>query len=320
MLNYIIRRLLMMVPTLLLVSIICFLSVRFIPASVVDIMVAEMGSDLAVSHEQAKEQVTEALGLDVPVHVQYGRWLGKAIQGNLGNSLWTGTSIVDDISERVPVSAELGIIAIVTALMIAIPVGVLSAIRQDSGFDYLGRTVSIIFISLPVFWIGTIVVVYPSIWWGWTPSMEYIPFTQNPGGNILQFLLPGAILGMYMSGVAMRMTRTMLLDVLRQDYIRTAWAKGLTERVIIIRHALKNSLIPVITIIGIQLGIIVGGSVVLEQIFVLPGIGRLLLEALTKRDYPMISGINLLVCGFVLVVNLLVDIMYGYLDPRIKFR
>lgn len=318
--NYLIRRLLLMIPTLLLVTIICFLSVRFIPGNVIDLMVSEMSAESGKGQALNAEYVRHRLGMDVPIYTQYGRWLAKAVQGDLGNSLWTDRDIVQEITQRIPVSAELGIFALVTALIIAVPVGVFSAIRQDTGLDYFGRTIAILFISVPVFWMGTVVIVYPSILWGWSPSMEYIPFSENPFQNILQFLIPGVILGMYMSGVTMRMIRTMMLEVLRQDYIRTAWAKGLKERAVVIRHALKNSLIPVVTIIGIQLAIIVGGSVVLEQIFVLPGIGRLLLEALTKRDYPMISGINLLVCTFVLVVNLIIDMTYAYLDPRVKLK
>lgn len=318
--NYLKRRLLLMIPTLLLVSIICFVSVRFVPGSVIELMVSEMAAETGLGSTLTTDYLKHELGMDVPIHVQYWRWLGKAIRGNLGNSLWTKSDIVKDIGKRLPISLELGILGVITALIIAIPIGIFSAIRQDTALDYLGRTVAILFISVPVFWIATVVLVLPSIIWGWTPPLEYIPFIQDPLRNLLQFLLPSIILGMNMSGVTMRMTRTMMLEVLRQDYIRTAWAKGLKERVIVIRHALRNSLIPVVTIIGVQLGIIVGGSVVIEQIFVLPGIGRLLLTSLSKRDYPMISGINLLVCGFILAMNLLVDLTYGYLDPRVKYR
>ncbi len=316
--TYIVRRLIMMVPVIFLISLICFLSVRFIPGSVIDLMMAEMSRESARGAELDRSYIEHALGLDVPIYIQYGRWVGKAVQGDLGKSLWTGRNITEQIGKRIPVTAELAFFAIVSAIIIALPIGIYSAIRQDTTGDYVGRTIAILFICLPVFWVGTMVIVYPSIWWGWTPSLVYTPFAENPLQNILQFLLPGVILGMYLSGATMRMTRTMMLEVLRQDYIKTAWAKGLTERTIILRHALKNALIPVITIVGIQIAILIGGTVVLEQIFCLPGLGLLLIEALTTRDYPMISGINLFVAGLVLVINLVVDLTYAYLDPRVK--
>jgi peptide/nickel transport system permease protein len=186
--------------------------------------------------------------------------------------------------------------------------------------DYVGRTIAILFISLPSFWVATMVIVYPSIWWNWSPALEYIPITKDFMGNIVQFIIPATIMGMLATGTTMRMTRTMMLEVLRQDYIRTAWAKGLGERTIIVRHALKNAMIPVITVIGLSLPLLISGSVVLENIFVLPGIGRLLVEAINQRDYPVISGINIFVAVFILVANLLIDLTYGYLDPRVHYK
>jgi peptide/nickel transport system permease protein len=210
--------------------------------------------------------------------------------------------------------------AMITALIIALPIGTYSAIRQDTGGDYVGRSIAILCISLPGFWLGTMVIVFPSVWWNWTPSMEYIPFLSDPGTNLVQFIIPAVIMGMVMSGNTMRMTRTMMLEVLRQDYIRTAWSKGLAERVVVTRHALKNALIPVVTIVGLQVPILIGGTAIMEQIFVLPGVGRYLVEALGRRDYPILSGINLIMASFVLVVNLVVDVIYAYLDPRIQYR
>ena len=210
--------------------------------------------------------------------------------------------------------------ALIIGVLISIPIGVYAAIRQDSIPDYILRSAAILLISVPAFWIGTMIMIYPSIWWGWSPPMELIPFAKDPLGNLGMFLLPALVLGTGMTGSSMRMTRTMMLEVLRQDYTRTAWAKGLTERVIVIRHALKNALIPVITIIGMQLPILVGGSVIIEQIFVLPGIGRLLLDALSQRDYPIVSGITLVLATFVVFVNLAVDLTYGWLDPRIHYQ
>jgi peptide/nickel transport system permease protein len=228
--------------------------------------------------------------------------------------------IAREIEHRLPVTFELGLMALVIGVLISIPIGVYAAIRQDSIPDYILRSAAIILISVPSFWIGTMIMIYPSIWWGWSPPMELISFSKDPIGNLGMFLLPALVLGTGMTGSSMRMTRTMMLEVLRQDYIRTAWAKGLNERIIVIRHALKNALIPVITIIGMQLPVLVGGSVIIEQIFVLPGIGRMLLDALSNRDYPIVSGITLVLSSFVIIVNLAVDIAYGWLDPRIHYQ
>ena len=224
------------------------------------------------------------------------------------------------ITHRFPVSFELGLLGMVVALLIAFPIGIYSAIHQDTVGDYLARSFAIACIAVPGFWVATMVVVYPSIWWGWTPPVEYIPFVNDPPANLKQFIIPALILGMLTSGTTMRMTRTMMLEVLRQDYVRTAWAKGLRERMVIMRHALKNALIPVITIVGMNVPVIVGGAVILEQIFTLPGLGRLMLDAIAKRDYTIISGLNLVVASFVLVANIAVDLTYAYLDPRVKYR
>jgi peptide/nickel transport system permease protein len=306
------------IPTLLLVTMIVFCAVRFIPGNVIELMASEMGE--TENLQASIELIKHRLGLDVPIYVQYGRWLGGIATGDLGQSLWTDRSITEELAAKLPVSIELGILAIITALLIALPVGIFSAIRQDTIGDYVGRTIAILCISVPSFWLATMVVVYPSVWFNWTPSMEYIPFFKEPFGNLGQFIIPAIIMGMVMSGTTMRMTRTMMLEVLRQDYIRTAWSKGLKERVIISRHALKNALIPVITIIGLQLPILVGGTVIIETIFGLPGIGRYFIEALFRRDYPVISAVTLMVAAFVMLCNLLVDIVYANLDPRVQYR
>jgi peptide/nickel transport system permease protein len=254
------------------------------------------------------------------MHIQYVHWLGDVFRGDLGNSLWTKVPVIDEVSTRLPVSTELGLLALIIGQIIALPIGVYSAIRQDSAGDYVGRSLAIMCIAVPSFWLGTMIMVFPAIWWGWTPPMKYIPLFDDPVGNIGQFILPSIILGMVLSGTTMRMTRTMMLEVLRQDYIRTAWAKGLSERTVVMRHALKNALIPVVTIVGMQLPLLIGGSVVLEQIFCLPGIGQYLLKVINQRDYPVISGINLIMAVFVLIMNLLVDLTYAYLDPRIHYN
>ena len=242
------------------------------------------------------------------------------LHGGLGDSLRTQRSVTEMITERIPVTLEIGIMSMIIALLIAIPLGVYSAIRQDSLGDYIGRSIAIGFIAIPNFWLATMIMVFPSIWWRWTPALEYIGFFEDPLTNLGNTVIPAFILGMAMSGATMRMTRTMMLEVLRQDYIRTAWAKGLKERAVVVRHALKNGLIPVITIIGLQMPIVIGGTVIIEQIFALPGMGRLMLDAINNRDYTVVSGINLLLASFVLINNLMVDLTYGYLDPRIRYR
>ena len=270
----------------------------------------------------------------MPVHVQYGRWIGVLptpdpitgetqfkglLQGSLGTALFGRWAVEERIIGRLPVTLQLGAMAIVIGLVIALPVGIYSAIRQDTAADYVGRTGAIIGMSIPNFWLALMVVIFPAIWWGYSPPVKLIPFTEDPLGNLRMFIIPSLILGTAMSAGTMRLTRTMMLEVLRQDYIRTAWSKGLKERVVIMRHAIKNALIPVVTMIGMELPIMVGGSVIIENIFALPGIGRLFLTALTDRDYPVVSGINLFLSGVVMLNILIIDMIYPYLDPRIRY-
>ena len=317
--RYLIRRLLLIIPTLFIISIIVFFMLQLLPGNIVDsVMQRAVRSGGTVD----REALERALGLDVPMHVQYGRWIGDIfLHGSLGVSLRnTGDAVTTKILDRMAVTFELGLLAILTALLLGLPIGIYSAIRQDSIGDYLGRSFAIIFLAVPNFWLATMIVLYPAIWWGWTPDLEVIPFTEDPLGNLRQFIIPALLTGMFMSGVTMRMTRTMMLEVLRQDYIRTAFAKGLKERLVVSRHALKNALIPVITIAGLELPLLVGGTVIIEQIFALPGIGRLLLDSLHIRDYTVVAGINLVIATAVVVTNLLVDMSYSYLDPRVRYR
>jgi peptide/nickel transport system permease protein len=320
--GYAIRRLALIIPTIILVSIIVFLSIRLIPGDIVDSIMADqslMGND---SGSALKREVIEhRLGIDAPIPVQYVRWTGNIIlHGSLGKSLRGEFTVNEKIAGRLPVTFELGIMAILIGLLIATPIGIYSAIRQDTVGDYVGRSLSILFISIPSFWLGAMIMIYPSIWWRWSPSMELIPFSKDPLGNLGMFIIPSFILGMAMSGTTMRMIRTMMLEVLRQDYIRTAWSKGLKERVVVVRHTIRNAFIPVATIIGYQIPMLVGGSVIIEQIFQLPGLGRLALDSLNGRDYTVVSGINLVVGTVVMLSNLVVDLTYVYLDPRVRYR
>ena len=326
---YIIRRLLLVVPTLFILSILVFLSVR---GDVIDVLEARV--QIYVTGGIDRAALERRLGLDVPVWVQYGRWIGVLptpdrvtdeshfkglLQGTLGESLYGGLAVEERILGRLPVTVELGLMAILIGLVIALPVGIYSAIRQDSVADFLGRSVAIVGLATPNFWLGIMVMIYPAIWWGWAPPLELVAFTEDPLGNLAVFIIPGLILGTAASAATMRMTRTMMLEVLRQDFIRTAWAKGLKERAVVIRHAVKNALIPVVTLIGLQLPILVGGAVIMENIFNLPGLGRLLLTALNDRDYPMVSGINLFFATGVVGINLLIDLVYAVLDPRVRY-
>jgi peptide/nickel transport system permease protein len=317
--NYIIRRILLLIPTMFIVSVIVFFLVRYVPGSAVDVIAAYLSQGGTVQIDRAA--IAHSLGLDVPAHVQYVRWMGNIIlHGDFGNSIIQGKPVFQIVWQRMPVTLELGIMAMIISIVIGIPLGTYSAIRQDSWGDYSGRTISILLISIPSFWVATLIMIYPAIWWGWAPPMELIPFTEDPIGNLGMFLIPAAILGTSTAGGLMRLQRTMMLEVMRQDYIRTSWAKGLTEMVIIMRHAIKNAFIPVITILGGQVAMLIGGAVIIENIFSLPGMGQLALQSLNQRDYPLISAITLITAAFVMICNLVVDITYSWLDPRIRYK
>ena len=309
----------LVIPTLFLLTILVFLSVRFIPGDVIDAMLGRMQFGMSGGAID-REALEHRLGLDVPVHVQYGRWIGDILlHGSLGRSLMGGWTVEERILDRLPVTIELGLLAIVIGLVIALPVGIYSAMRQDTAADYVGRSAAIIGLVTPNFWLGIMVMIYPAIWWGWAPPMRLVPLSEDVLGNLGVFIIPSLIVGTAMSAATMRMTRTMMLEVLRQDYIRTAWSKGLRERAVVIRHAVKNALIPVVSLIGLQLPILVGGAVIMENIFNLPGLGSLMLTALNDRDYPVVSGINLFFATAVVGINLMTDVIYTYLDPRVRY-
>ena len=311
------------------VSIIVFLLIRLVPGDIVDAMVNQQVIG-GISFDVDREAIRQRLGLDVSMPVQYGRWLGVLpnaegkfsgiLQGDLGDSLWRGTPIIREVAIRWPVTLQLGLIAFLFAQIVSLPVGIFSALRAGTWGDYVARTFAIMAIAVPGFWLGTMVIVFPSIWWGYMPPLILVKFADDPIGNLRMFVVPAIVLGMVMSGDTMRMSRTMMLEVLRQDYIRTAWAKGLRERTVVKRHALKNALIPVVTMIGYDLPVMIGGSVITEQIFNLPGMGRLFINAVQSRDYPVVSAL-MLIFGFALVlINVIVDITYALLDPRIHYK
>lgn len=321
---YIIRRILLIIPTFILVTFISFLLAYITPGDITDAMMDPAGSPLD------KEGILKSLGLDAPMMVQYGRFLGVVpqmdgklngfLQGTLGHSYWTKISVLKEVSVAWPVTLELGLMGLIIAQLIALPIGIYSALRQDKAGDYIARSVAILCISIPGFWLGTLIIVLPSIWWGYMPPFMLIKFSDDPLGNLGMFIIPAIVVGMSMAGMTMRMTRTMMLEVLKQDYIRTAWSKGLVERVVVLRHALKNALIPVVTLIGLQLPVLLGGTVIIENIFALPGMGRLTLEAMTQRDQPIIAGVMVLFAVVLVFVNLLADLTYAYLDPRVHYN
>ena len=312
-----------MVITVVIASFLVFILMRSVPGTIVDSLAAQyMGqleADMDINLNDVKAQLEAELGLDRPFMVQYVEWFGKAIRGDLGNSLWRKVPVVEEIAKRLPVTMGLGLLAFVMAQLIAFPIGIYSAIRQETLGDFIGRGFAILLVAVPAFWIGTMIVVFGSIWWGYAPSIGFIGLFDDPVGHFKMLLIPAAVLGMTLAGGQMRMTRTMLLEVLRQDYVRTAWSKGLKENVIILRHALPNALIPVVTSVGPQLLIMVSGSVVIEQIFNLPGMGRLTLQAIETRDYPVVSGVLLVFAVALVLMNLLIDLTYSFLDPRIRY-
>jgi peptide/nickel transport system permease protein len=311
--NYVLRRLLVAAPSLLIASLIVFTLPRLIPGDVVQLMLEEKayGKDL--------EDLRAKLGLNRPIHVQYIDWLGAIGRGNLGESLWTRQPVILEMTRRLPVTAVLGVMALGVAILIGIPVGVIAAVRPDGVLDFFARSAAILGLSIPAFVTAILVTLLPAMWWGWTPRVRFVEFSTDPAAYVLQFILPATILGIASAAGIMRLTRGMLLEVLRQDFVRTAWAKGLRERVVVLKHALKNAVIPVVTILGLQVASIAGGAVIIEWIFGIPGMGQFLVDAIVQRDYPVIQGINLIIVVIIVLTNLTVDLMYAVLDPRIRY-
>jgi len=287
--------------------------VRFVPG---DAVLASLGNQ---ADRQTVSQLRHQLGLDRPALVQYGDWTSHALRGDFGRSLITKNAVSGEITRRLPITLELTVFALFFSIGLGLPLGILSAVFQDTPTDYILRAVNIVGLSVPSFWLGTLLILAPSIWFGWVPPFRYVGITANPWANFQQFILPGIALGYASSASIGRMTRSNMLEVLRQDYVRTARAKGLREQAIVLRHVLKSAFIPVLTIIGLQVSYLLAGSVILEQIYSLPGLGRLIVDAIFTRDYPVVQAIVVLMACVYVLVNLAIDVLYAWVDPRIRY-
>lgn len=314
--TYILRRLIYSIPVLLIVSLLVAGLIRLQPGDVVMAMMAESGSINPAVIDEARAE----LGLDRPFHEQYVIWLFNLLMGNPGNSYWNNRPITELWASAIPITMELAVLALIIGISLAIPVGILTAIRRDSWVDHVGRIFAISGLSLPEFWIATLVVLFLGLYFHWIPRITYASVFEEPWVNFQQFIIPALVMGFRLSATSMRMTRSTMLEVLREDYIRTAWAKGLKERAVVTRHALKNALIPVITIMGTQLRFLLGGSLIIEVIFNLPGLGRLTYGALIQRDYSLIQANVMFLAALAVLLNLLVDISYAWFDPRIRYK
>ena len=303
-----------MIPTFFVVTGVVFFLLQVAPGDAVDLILSESSPSQAERDRRRAE-----LNLDKPAYIQYGLWLGKMVTGDFGTSMLRNAKVSSLVKERVPNSIRLGFMALVFGWMIAVPVGIISAVKVDTWIDYVARSLAVLMLSIPNFWVALMVIFVPALLFGVTPPLTYIPFDIDPFGNVVFFIIPALVLGVALTGTEMRMTRAMMLEVISQDYTRTARAKGLPERRVILGHALKNALIPVVTIMGTQTATLVGGVVIIEQIFGVPGMGQLLFQSITTKDFPVVQGVTTILSIFILAANLLVDLSYAWLDPRIKW-
>jgi peptide/nickel transport system permease protein len=308
------RRFLLAIPTIIGISIIIFLMVRLMPGDIVDVL---LGGDAVATQEQ-KDQVREQLGLTGSYPEQYWNWASGAATGDFGDSYRNAEPVSDILWRAVPITLELMILALLIATLIGVPLGVISAVRRDSVSDYASRIGGLIGISIPSFWLATLLLLFTSRVFGWVPPITYVPFFDDPLTNLSQFILPAISISVFTLAIVMRMVRATMLEVLSQDYVRTARAKGVKHRLVVYRHALRNALIPVVTIIGFEIGILMGGAAIVEIIFGLPGVGYVLLQSSFYRDYPVVQGATLLIAIIFVLANTMVDIVYGWLDPRIS--
>ena len=315
--QYILKRLLLMIPTLFGVAVLVFLMLRVAPGDIVELKYAGTG---AFAPKEAIEQERAQLGLDKPLWRQFISWIWGIVRFDFGNSMWTGRPITQEIAVRLELSLELAVMATLVAIFLSIPLGALAALKQDTWIDYFVRVFSIAGLAIPSFWLGIIIILGFLIFFKWLPPLTFTSFWVDPKANLMQLIWPALAVGYRYSAVATRMTRSAVLEVLREDYIRTARAKGLWEKVILVRHALKNALLPVITVIGLEFAFLIGGLVVTEQVFNLNGIGMLFVESITRRDYTMTQALVLLVSFVFIFVNFVVDLIYAWLDPRIRYN
>ena len=314
--GYILRRLLYAIPTVIGVSIIIFMAMRVVPGDPVVVM---FGDEPELIRAEDRAKIEADLGLSDPLMVQYGNWMKDIGTGKLGVSFWRGDTVADLIKRRGPLTIEIAVIAIILAWVIGVPVGILSALHQNSVADYLARFLTVLFLAIPSFWLASLAVLVLVLVWGWGAPLGVIDVWDDPIQNLQIVLRPAIVLGLAVSAYIARMTRSSLLEVIREDYIRTARAKGLRERMVVWRHALRNTMLPVITLSGVLFGFMLGGSVVLEQAFNVPGLGRAMVEAFVDVDYIVIQNLVLLYGVVFVVINLLIDISYAWLDPRIRY-
>jgi peptide/nickel transport system permease protein len=318
--QYVLTRIAWVIPVVLVVSILVFGLIRIAPGDVVELMMEGMATGGSVgSAEKTAARLRAELGLDKPIYIQYLVYLGGLVQGDFGKSVWTGRPTLGEIGKALPVTVELTAMSMMIAVLISVPLGTLSAVRQDTWIDYVARIGAIVGLSLPSFWTGTIIVVFLALSWGYAVPLGYATLMENPWSNFQKMIFPSFVLGIGLAGSLARMVRSALLEVLRQEYIRTAFGKGLTERVVVVRHAMKNALIPVITIMGLQLGTLLGGTVIVETIFSVPGIGSLTVSAIQRRDFTQLQTNVLFFSIFLLLMNFVVDLLYSWMDPRIKY-
>ncbi|MFQ5915707.1 MAG: ABC transporter permease [Nitrospinota bacterium] len=315
--GYIIKRLFLMIPTLLGVAVFVFLLMRVIPGDIVELKLTSEGGFVT---EEVLAAERARLGLDKPVWQQFATWIGGIVRLDFGTSMWTGRPISHEIGIRIQLSLEIAILATMVAILIAIPLGTLAALKQDTWVDYVVRVFSIAGLSMPSFWLGILIILFLLIYFQWVPPMFFTPIWVDPWENLSQMVWPAAAVGYRYSAVSTRMMRSSTLEVLREDYVRTARAKGLWEKVVIVRHAMKNAMLPVITVIGLEFAFLIGGLVVTEQVFNLNGLGKLFVESIAQRDYTMTQTLVLLVAVTFVLVNFVIDILYAWLDPRIRYR
>ncbi len=317
---YITKRLGGVIPVLIGVSIIVFAIMHLLPGDVARMILMGSSDTEALVSAEAIETLRDQLGLNKPLPIQYFDWIGGLLRLDAGKSLWSGQPVLQELGQRLPLSAELALLSLVISLLIALPVGILSALRQDTWVDYLFRVVSIGGLALPSFWLGTLLVLFLTVGFDWMPPLGYVHFKDDPLTNLQQLIWPALVLGYNNAAIVSRMTRSTMLEVLRQDYMRTALAKGLDTRSLMLRHALRNAFLPVLTIIAVQTGHLLGGTVLMETIFTLPGIGRYLVDAISHRDFPVVQAIIVGMAVLFVFLNLLVDILYAVLDPRIRYQ